>query len=166
MRAKLQAVRIAASCGVTVQISSGFVPSPIEHALEHHGGTTVLAQRAVPLRKGWIGHSSGYRGVIVINQGARQALLLSGSSLLPVGITEIRGEFARFEVVQIEDDAGNLIGRGLASFSADDLKRFRGLKSSEILKLPGVPNSLTPGNTEAIHRDNLVLFEGERDEQL
>ncbi len=166
MRAKLHAVRIAAQCGVTVQISSGFIPSPLEYALEKNGGTIVSAQGSVPLRKGWIGHSSGYRGVIVINQGAREALLLSGSSLLPVGITDIRGDFARFDVVQVEDDQGHLIGRGLASFSSGDLKRFRGLKSSEIIKLPGVPSTLNAGNTEAIHRDNLVIFQAERDEQL
>lgn len=157
MAAKLEAVRIASLCGVTVQIASGFLPSPVSRAVENNAGTTITAQRSVPLRKGWIGHSSGYRGVLVINQGAKQALLLSGSSLLAVGIVKIRGEFARFDVVQVEDSEGNQIGRGLSSFSSHDLQRFIGLKSKEIIKLLG-KGSDDSVSTEAIHRDNLVLF--------
>lgn len=161
MRAKLEAVRIASRCGVTVQIASGFIPNPVERAFVESRGTIVNAQRSVPLRKGWIGHSSGYRGVLVVNEGARQALLLAGSSLLPVGVTEVRGDFSPFDVVQIEDTEGNQLGRGLASFSSFDLKRFCGLKSAEVLKLLGDKGGKA---TEAVHRDNLVLFQGETDE--
>lgn len=159
MRAKLEAVRIASLCGVTVQIATGFVPSPVSRALAQDAGTIISAQRSVPLRKGWIGHSSGYRGVLVINQGARQALLLSGSSLLPVGIVKLRGEFSRFDVVQIEDEEGNQIGRGLSSFSSHDLQRYTGKKSAEIALLAGSATI----STEAVHRDNLVLFLDESD---
>lgn len=157
MRAKLEAVRIASLCGVTVQIVSGFLPRPVERALDQNAGTIIAAQRAVPLRKSWIGHSSGYRGVVVINQGAKQALLLNGSSLLPVGVVEVRGEFSRSDVVQIEDDQGNQIGRGLSSFSSQDLLRFRGLKSAEVTRISDTQS------VEAIHRDNLVLFVEEPD---
>lgn len=161
MRAKLEAVRIASRCGVTVQIASGFLPNPVERALAESRGTIVNAQRSVPLRKGWIGHSSGYRGVLVVNEGARQALLLAGSSLLPVGVTEVRGDFSPLDVVQIEDTEGNQLGRGLASFSSFDLKRFCGLKSADIMNLLG---SKAGKATEAVHRDNLVLFQGENNE--
>jgi glutamate 5-kinase len=162
MSAKLIAARTAALCGVSVHISSGFLPKAIHRALHQGKGTIIDAQKGVSLRKGWIGHSSGYRGVVVINQGAKQSLLFSGSSLLPVGVVSIRGDFARYDVVQIEDEAGIQIGRGLSSFSSSDLERCKGLKTQEILAY--ISNRTGPRSAlEAIHRDNLVLFIGEDD---
>ena len=163
MGAKLTAVRIAAQCGVTVQIASGFAPHPVHRAVVDGAGTTIQATRNVPLRKGWIGHSSGYKGTVVVNQGAKEALLFKGSSLLPVGICSIRGEFSRLDVVQIEDEAGNQIGRGLSTFSAAELNSVIGKKSAEVLATLASYRDIGK-NTEAIHRDNLVLFLGEDDE--
>ena len=162
MSAKLVAARTAALCGVTVQISSGFLPKAIQRALYENKGTIIDAQKGVSLRKGWIGHSSGYRGVLVINQGAKQSLLLSGASLLPVGVVSLRGDFARYDVVQIEDQSGVQIGRGLSSFSSSDLDRCKGLKTQEIVAR--MSSSIGPRTAlEAVHRDNLVLFIGEDD---
>jgi glutamate 5-kinase len=160
MSAKLIAARTAALCGVSVQISSGFLPDAILRALRDGKGTTIEAQKGVSLRKGWIGHSSGYRGVLVINQGAKQSLLFSESSLLPVGVVALRGDFARYDVVQIEDEAGVQIGRGLSSYSSSDLERCKGLKTHEIIAHSGQTEKTA---LEAIHRDNLVLFIGEDD---
>lgn len=162
MAAKLTAVRAACVCGVTVRIGSGFLPNPVLRLIDSSAGTTIQSQHRISSRKSWIGLAAGFRGVITINEGASDALLRRGSSLLPIGILSVRGDFARFDVVQIEDQRGKILGRGLASYAAGDLKRILGKRSSEIREVfPLSDENEYP--QEAIHRDNLLLFVGEAD---
>ena len=151
MTTKLAAGRIAALCGVKTVISSGFIPKPIENALTGAVGTTIMPQGALPGRKRWIGLSSGFQGVVVVNDCAEEVLLKGGTSLLPVGVVDVQGDFEPPAVVSVQNERGVEIGRGLVSMSAETARCARGKQSAEI--------SLRAGEkAELIHRDNLVMF--------
>lgn len=146
---KIEAARLASLGGVNTIISSGLVPS----AILDSAGTLVPSRVRLPDRKRWIGTSSGFGGVIEVNQGAAEALIRNGASLLPSGITAVRGAFRANEVVSIENSQGREIGRGIVSFSSGDVARIQGCHSSEIARRFG---DAKPG--EVIHRDDLVIF--------
>jgi glutamate 5-kinase len=146
MASKLEAARLAAISGLHTYIASGLQPEPLAPLLNperNPTGTVVLPQPALPGRKRWIGAASGYHGVVIVNDGASRALTRQGASLLPVGVTAVQGDFSTQQVVSIQDERGREIGRGLSGFSADELRRVQGVR----------------GAAEAVHRDNLVIFE-------
>jgi glutamate 5-kinase len=91
---------------------------------------------------------------VVVDDGARRALIERGTSLLPIGVTGVEGTFRAGQVVDIADRSGTVIARGWVSFSSDDLRRIQGRRTSEIASILGLRDF-----DEAIHRDNLVLLE-------
>ena len=161
MRAKLSAVKIAATCGVTVHVASGFKAPAVSRALFNGEGTTIRGSSGVSLRKGWIGHSSGFKGVVAVNDGAKHALLLLGSSLLPVGILSVRGDFTAGEVVRVEDSEGIELGRGVVNYDSLTLSKLAGKRSREFREMLDREWC----EEEAIHRNNLVLFVREQDNE-
>jgi len=149
VNSKIEAARLASYGGVNTIITSGLVPNAI---LECRG-TLVPSRQRLPDRKRWIGLSSGYGGVIEVNRGAAEALAGGRASLLPSGVTGVRGTFRANEVVSIETEDGREIGRGIASFSSGEISRIQGCHSREItVRLGG------EGPEEVIHRDHLVIF--------
>ena len=87
-----------------------------------------------------------------LDEGARQALYERGTSLLPIGVTAIEGEFARGDVVTLVDTEGKEFARGLVNYDSRDAETIAGSHSKEIIALLGsLPYA------EVIHRDNLVL---------
>ncbi len=104
-------------------------------------------------RKFWIGLAGISRGSLTIDDGARDALVNQGGSLLPVGVTAVDGTFSPGDVVGVVDRYGTLVGRGIARYSSDDLNKARGLRLEVIERflpeLAGQP---------CIHRDELLLF--------
>lgn len=146
---KIEAARLASYGGVNTIIASGLRPSAILEC----GGTLVPARSRLSDRKRWIGLSSGFGGVIEVNRGAAEALLQQNASLLPSGILSVRGSFRANEVVSIETEQGQEIGRGITSFSSEAITRIQGCHSSEILDRLG-----EAGPHEVIHRDHLVTF--------
>lgn len=146
MASKLEAGRLAAISGLHTYIASGLQPEPLAPLLHREKpptGTIIRPQTALPDRKRWIGAASGYHGVLIVNDGASRALVHQGASLLPVGVAAVQGDFSAQQVVSIQDERGREIGRGLSGFSSDELRRIQGVR----------------GEAEAIHRDNLVIFE-------
>ena len=115
-------------------------------------GTRFCAQTSsTRSRKNWIVSRQKSQGVLILNDCAREHLVERGSSLLPVGIEEVQGDFGAGDVVSVRDARGE-IGRGLSNFSADDLRKVTGLHSSQIAEILGYAAA-----PEAIHRDNLTL---------
>jgi len=156
MVTKLEAARQAALSGASTVIARGAEPRVLERILDGEPvGTWIAAARAIGSRKHWIAYSSAPNGVIVIDDGARRALAEKGKSLLPSGITEVRGDFGRGESVRILDASGVEIGRGLVSYSAVDLRRIAGKKTSEIESILGYKYY-----DEAVRRDDFVLDRG------
>ena len=112
---------------------------------------TVVQPRAQRLssRKLWIAFALGASGRVVVDDGARRALVEGGRSLLPAGVRDVQGAFDRENAVEIVDDAGRIFAKGLAGMDAATMRRVAGRRSADLPE--GVPH-------EAVHRDDLVLL--------
>ena len=153
MRTKIEAARIATSAGIDLVIAHGRGENIVTRVARGEAvGTRFCAQTSsTRSRKNWIASRQKSQGVLVLNEYAREHLVGRGSSLLPVGIEEVQGDFRAGDVVCARDVRGE-IGRGLSNFSAEDLRRIMGLHSSQIAETLGYEAA-----HEAIHRDNLTL---------
>jgi len=161
MKTKLEAARIAAISGVHTCIVNGQEPLVIERIFNSStplSGTWILPSSELNGKKRWIGLASGFQGKVLINAGAKLALLQKQASLLPVGIIGVEGNFTVDQVVSLLDENGNDVGRGIVNFSANQLNQFKGLASEAIAQLTGHPQQ-SGRETVAIYRENLVLFE-------
>jgi len=154
MARKLEAARQATTGGENVIIAGGRTPGALAAILDgQQVGTLFLAQGAtVAARKRWIGFAVQPRGHLTLDDGARRAIERQGRSLLPIGVVKVSGSFAKGDVVALSDPSGAEFARGLTNYSADDVRRIRGLKSSEIFEALGhCPYD------EVIHRDNMAV---------
>ena len=106
----------------------------------------------VSSRKLWISSFGSVLGTIVIDDGASEALLTKGKSLLSVGITEVTGDFNKGHLVNCIDKDGREIATGLSNFSSAEIAAIKGLSSEEISTVLGYL-----AQEEVIHRNNLVL---------
>ncbi|MEY3622915.1 MAG: hypothetical protein RLZZ407_474 [Pseudomonadota bacterium] len=152
MASKLDAADIATRAGIGLVIASGLRDHPLA-ALETGGPSTFFAPRdGGSARKSWLGGRLTVKGRIRVDAGAIKALS-SGSSLLPAGALSVEGEFKRGDVIDISDDAGVAVARGLSEYDAVDAARICGHRSSELAEILGtVPRSVL------VHRDQLVLL--------
>ena len=152
MASKLDAADIATRAGIGLVIASGLRDHPLA-ALEAGGPSTFFAPRdGSSARKSWLGGRLTVKGRIRVDAGAIQALS-SGSSLLPAGALSVEGEFKRGDVIDISDDDGVAVARGLSEYDAVDAARICGHRSSELAEILGtVPRSVL------VHRDQLVLL--------
>jgi len=155
MITKLVAARICMNAGCATVIASGKRLYPIK-AIEEGANCTWFLPGRTPrqARKQWIAGTLVPRGTVTVDEGAEQALR-AGSSLLPVGILEIAGEFQPGDAVTIRSRAGRDLGRGLVAYSSEEARRIRGRRSEELPGLLGYS-----GRDELIHRDNLALLNG------
>lgn len=157
MATKVQAARIATHAGCSTIIASGKVDHPLQE-LALGGRRTVFLAEGTPAsaRKQWLAGVLDVRGEIRIDDGAARALR-RGSSLLPVGVTGIVGEFRRGDVVTVVGPDGAEIGRGLTEYSDADAASLTGCQSDQIEAILGYR-----GRSVMIHRDELVLFDNDR----
>jgi len=117
-------------------------------------GTQLTAQTAqLTARKQWMADHLQTAGRVVLDAGAVQKLTADGKSLLPIGVTEVIGEFGRGDVITCVDSAGRAIARGMSNYASSDARRIIRHSSSEILAILGFVEE-----SELIHRDNLVLL--------
>ena len=155
MVTKLKAARIAARSGAHTVIAGGRQADVLTRVLRGDGVGTLLSASVLPLdaRKRWIAGHLKPRGDLVLDEGAVQAVLTRGVSLLPVGVVEVRGQFSRGDVVRCVAGDGRLIAQGLANYSSAEIAKLAGASTSEISARLGF--SLEP---ELVHRDNLVVM--------
>jgi len=156
MATKVQAASIATHAGCSTIIASGVIPHPLK-ALDDGARCTVFRATATPAaaRKQWLAGVLEVGGELQIDQGAVNALR-DGSSLLPVGVAKVVGNFRRGDVVALKDVSGTEIGRGLAEYSANDAVRLVGVRSDQIENVLGYRERAT-----MVHRDELVLFDND-----
>jgi glutamate 5-kinase len=158
MASKIEAAKIAGLCGVKTIITAATRPSPVTCALSGSYGTTIeLDASASPSllsgRERWFGLSSGFAGIVTIDTKAREALERRQSSLLPVGVVKVEGDFSVGDIISIIDSNGEEVGRGISSQKASSLRAIAGKRTQEAKGL------LSPDEKdEVIHRDNLVVF--------
>ena len=154
MYTKIQAADLARRSGSRVVITQGSLPDVILRVADGE----ELGTRFQPLvsnlesRKRFILAGPQSEGEITVDPGAARALREGRSSLLPVGVVQVDGEFQRGETVLILDPEGAEIGRGLANYDAGSMRRLSGHQSAEIEEILG----FTYGN-ELVHHDNMVI---------
>jgi glutamate 5-kinase len=156
MTTKLQAAQKAAAAGVPMVIANGRQPGTLAKVLAGEAVGTYFAPRTDRLgaRKRWIAFAVPPQGRLTVDGGALQALTLHGRSLLPSGVVDVEGEFASGEVVAVVGaEDGREFARGLVNFDAGELRRIRGVKTSDIEDRLGYKSF-----DEVIHRDNLVIL--------
>ena len=155
MLTKVLAARRAARSGAHTVIASGREPDVLVRLAQGERIGTLLTAQTVPLaaRKQWLADHLTVSGQLRLDAGAVKALMRDGKSLLPVGVTEVGGEFERGEVVVCVDPDGREVARGLVNYSAEETRRIMRRPSSEIESILGYVDE-----PELIHRDNLVLL--------
>ncbi len=157
MASKLEAARVATDAGGLALIANALQARVLERIFDGEElGTLFLPAkgRRMTRRKSWIRFGSRPKGTLVVDAGARGALVAAGKSLLPSGIVRVEGEFDAGGLVAVCDEKGAEFARGLANYGAEDMRKIMGLKTAAIHALFG-----DHAYDEAIHRDHLVLSE-------
>jgi glutamate 5-kinase len=152
MRSKVAAAEIASAAGIPAVVCDGTAAGSLLAASrgERVGTRFVPHRERTPSFKLWLRYAKPSRGRVVIDQGAAQVLRERGSSLLPVGIIDVDGDFAAGDAVEVVCD-GDVVGKGIVNYSASELGRIKGLRSGDVLER--MPNA----SEEAVHRDHFVL---------
>jgi len=155
MRTKIEAGKIATAAGAHMVIASGKIDHPLR-AIMKGGRCTWFMTAANPVtsRKRWIAGTLEARGTLTIDAGA-VAALRKGKSLLPAGVIQVDGQFARGDAVVVLGPDRQIVGRGLVAYDAEDAEKIKGRSSGDILSILGIS-----GRSEMIHRDDLVIGPG------
>ncbi len=151
MASKLTAARIASWSGVRAVIAEATRPDVVAEAIDGAAtvGTTFHANdRRMPARKLWIAFASQVEGTVVVDDGARRALLERGTSLLPAGVVKVLGDFDTGATVEVSGADGAVFARGMTLVDAAGIRRGAGRRTSDLS--PDMAH-------EVIHRDDLVL---------
>ncbi|WP_180815263.1 glutamate 5-kinase [Ralstonia pickettii] len=155
MLTKILAAKRAAKSGAHTIIASGREPDVLARLASGEAiGTQLRAPTGrMAARKQWMIDHLQLRGRVVLDAGAVEKLTAGGKSLLPIGVTEVQGEFARGEVISCVDAAGHEVARGLTNYSSAEARLIARKASSEIEAVLGYVSA-----AELVHRDNLVLL--------
>ncbi|HET7832119.1 MAG TPA: glutamate 5-kinase [Gallionella sp.] len=155
MITKILAAKRAAHSGAHTVIASGHEHDVLLRLLQGESIGTLLIAPTLSLaaRKQWLAGHLQVAGKLVLDAGAIKALRSKGTSLLPIGVVNVFGEFGRGAVVACVSEDGSDIARGLINYSSEEAKRIARHPSQDIQALLGYG-----GDTEIIHRDNLVLL--------
>jgi glutamate 5-kinase len=153
MKTKLEAARIATASGGLAVIASGRMPNVLDRLFAGEEiGTVFLPGTGLDGKRRWIAFSSALSGRVVVNDGAKDALLKRKASLLPAGIVRLEGTFAAGEVVGIADASGSEFARGIVNYGHEDAAKLVGRPSGETAQL------LAGKKRDAlITRDNIVF---------
>ena len=154
MLTKVLAAEKAARSGAATLIASGRREDVLlKVAAGESLGTLILPNREPLLaRKQWLAGHMQLKGRLVLDDGAVRVLRTAGSSLLPVGVVAVEGDFDRGEMVACVDTEGREIARGLVNYSSSEANTIKGHPSHKLAELLGYEDE-----PELIHRDNLVL---------
>lgn len=152
MASKLAAAKIAAWSGVGVVIASAERPRVLQEALAGTPGVgTFVKPRAgrLPARKLWIAFALAPAGRVVVDAGAKRALMERGVSLLPAGVRQVLGDFQAEDAVELAGPDGEVFAKGLARHGSKELAGWSGWQSSRL------PDDVP---AEVVHRDDLVIL--------
>jgi glutamate 5-kinase len=155
MVTKLQAAKKAGAAGIPTLIANGLTPGILGKIFAgEEVGTLFLPQdQKLTSRQYWLAYNVTPKGAILVDHGARAALVEHHKSLLPAGILEVFGGFRKGDAVHLMDADGKPFAVGLTNYSAREIGRIKGRQSQEIAQTLG-----QKGYEEVIHRDNLVVF--------
>jgi glutamate 5-kinase len=154
MITKLRAARLASRSGTATVILSGKETNGIPRVIDGETLGTFLVPDASPLlaRKRWLAGQLKAKGQLTIDAGAARVLKESGKSLLPIGVTQVTGEFDRGDLVICLNIEGEEVARGLVNYSSEEAARLIGQPTHKIEEVLGYVDE-----PEMIHRDNLIV---------
>jgi glutamate 5-kinase len=154
MASKIAAARLVTDSGEIAVIANSRSPNVVTRILAGAdvGTLFVPSGRKLSSRLRWIGQASRPSGRLVVDDGAAAALVEGGKSLLPAGIAEVVGRFAKGDTVSIVNSAGQEVARGMTNYDSDALGRIKGLKTRQIAQVIGEKLY-----DEAVHRNNMTL---------
>lgn len=144
---KIEAAKIATASGVGVVVANARRPNVLTDVLAGKPVGTFIPARALrgKAKKLWIAFARAPRGAIVVDDGAKRALVERGKSLLPAGVVGHRGRFDAGDAVEVETPDGVVFAKGLVNYASDEVDGVRG-------------RSIRDGGREIIHRDSLVIL--------
>lgn len=152
MKTKLSAMKVVARSGGMALIANGKEHHIIRRLFDKEElGTVFLPTESLPNKKRWIAYATNINGQLKVNDGAKKAIIEKDSSLLPIGVTEINGDFQKGEIVSILDGDGNEFARGMINYNCSDCRKIMGEHSDNILKILGYKNY-----DAIITRDNIA----------
>ncbi|MCF6443408.1 glutamate 5-kinase [Nereida sp. MMG025] len=151
MKTKVMAAKMATAAGCAMAITLGSTSNPLKVLESGAPSTWFLAQdNPQHARTRWIAAMKP-KGSVSVDEGAARALA-RGNSLLPAGITQVRGDFERGDPIDILDAGGAKLGLGLTRYTADEARKIKGHQTSDIADLLGYS-----GRATLIHRDDMVI---------
>ncbi|NLJ71536.1 MAG: glutamate 5-kinase [Syntrophomonadaceae bacterium] len=152
MFTKLKAAHICMNAGLPMVIANSLNNNVVRQVVEGEKIGTLFVPKdfKINARKKWIAFGTVMHGQVKIDEGAANALLNKGKSLLPSGIMEVIGDFEQGMVIKVVDSIGQEIARGLVNYNADEIRLIAGKQTSEIESILGVKDY-----DEVIHRNNL-----------
>ena len=155
MTTKIEAGKIATLAGTAMIIAKGTDLHPLR-ALENGGTHTLFAaaESRAQARKRWIMGTLELQGQVSVDAGAVRALM-DGKSLLPIGVTKLKGDFVRGDAVAVLDPDGREIARGLVNLDREEADLVKGKNSKATAEMLGLG-----ARAELVHRDNLVVLMG------
>ena len=154
MATKLEAARMVTRFGCKMLIANGTVPYILKKIFngENYGTMFQPQNENLSDKKRWIGFATNIVGKIVVNSGAKEALL-EQKSLLPIGVSDVINKFSKGDVVSILDENRKEFARGIVNYSSDSCKKLIGCHSDNILEILGFKNY-----DAIITRDNITIL--------
>jgi glutamate 5-kinase len=155
MASKLNAAAQSVAAGIRTVIAFGREPDVLKKILagECVGTTFMPKESSLNSRKKWLAFGVKPEGAVVVNKGARDMIRKGGKSLLPIGVTAVRGEFEAGACVDVLDEKGRLVARGLSNYGAADIEKIKGIHSDKIEQIIGFKIS-----DDVVHRDNMAVL--------
>ncbi|MDD2370608.1 MAG: glutamate 5-kinase [Firmicutes bacterium] len=156
MMTKIQAAKIGTAAGVFVVIGNGNEKNLISNVVkgDFNGTVFIPHNKKIHTKKKWLLLSSKPKGSVIIDDGAQEALLKDGKSLLPIGILEVEGIFEADSVISIKNTMGKEIGRGISYYNNINILKIKGVKTKDLAKILGIEYEFDT----VIHRDNMSVI--------
>ena len=152
MASKVEAARIAAAAGISAVVAAA--DDLVAVLAGRPVGTSFRpAERRLPTRLLWLAYAASARGRLRLDEGAVHAVVTRRMSLLPAGVTAVEGDFVAGDPVEILDQNGHAVARGLVNFDVAELPALLGRSTPELARELGPAFS-----REVVHRDDIVLL--------
>ncbi|AEE14977.1 Glutamate 5-kinase [Thermodesulfobium narugense DSM 14796] len=154
MYTKLKAAQIATDAGISVYIISNKKIKEFFNMVDKviNIGTFFEPSTKSSQKMSWLKHNSRTKGKIVIDQGAKEALF-KNKSLLPSGVIDVVGNFKRADIIEISDQSGNIVAKGLTNYSSNEILRIKGSNTRNIYGILGYKFS-----DEIVHKDYMIII--------
>ncbi len=151
MNTKIEAAKICNLAGCNMIIANGLYFNPLNQIEKNDNCTWFLSKTSkLHARKKWIISSIAPKGELMIDEGAKKALI-NGKSLLAAGIKKVSGKFNKGDHIKIFDNKKREFARGLSSFSSEEINKIMGCQSNEIREILGYVSK-----SEVVHKDDMV----------